>query len=124
MATMKDMFSTCLEKIERQAKKIALLEDRAERAEKLAAQWEARVVGLEKKITLECQCEHADLWQQMDELGEANQHLLAENTQMRALLVGWFGLTAQRGEWPAGTRELVEATREYINPREKEVAAS
>lgn len=52
--------------------------------------------------------------QEMQDLGEANAHLLADNTQMRALLVGWYGLWGTQ-DWRAGTDALADATREFVN---------
>ncbi len=50
MATMKDMFQAMLDKLERQAKKLALVEHEAERYEKLAHTWEERALKAEKKL--------------------------------------------------------------------------
>ncbi len=50
MATMKDFVQQLIDKIERQARRLALAEAERDRCEKLAATWEERALAAEGKL--------------------------------------------------------------------------
>ncbi len=116
MATMYEkMMERLVDRIEHQAVELANAKQEAENLKKELA-W------MKEQKQQECSCEHDGIWQQMDDLAESNKHLLKDNTQMRALLVGWW-VVGQNHNWPVGTWELAEATREFVNPETEESVA-